>query len=1033
MKTLLLILVAISITVLTYSQEKVSSIQGNPSSAFFNINQISTVLKFNGISDVDIYGANSGLVYPKGSGKASVFQSGVLWGALVRSDSSLHIGGSAYRSGLQGGKILNYGFPWQQLDAEDEFAENVRIYRVRKDVFPGCSMVDLDAEIFDEQKTYDEIHQQYEKDWIEWPANDGAPFEDINSNGLYEPTIDIPGYPGAHQTLWFVANDLSAAQTEYLYNSLPIGIELQVTIWGYTDNSQLNNMFFKKYKVINKSNEFLDSMFISIWSDPDLGNATDDFVGCDTLLNLAYAYNSTNFDAIYSYSPTSIGFKLLNGPIRDEQNKLISSFHYRRRGEIYPDEIQPSYIYNEMNGKYFTGLPFIDPRNYDTTKFPLSGNPFDGEGWIEGIENQPSDRRMMLNAGPFVMSPSDTQEIVFAEIAALGGDNINSLRILHYYSIYAQELYNNSFNFAPILAPEFDRLSLSLHQYLGSIELLWENNELNNVIENYNIEGYTFQGYNLYQLYSNINCPSNGKLIETFDKIDEISEIYGNIMNPITGDPEFGLMFNGSDSGIKRKLRIDWDYINNSYLRPNDKYYYGVTAYFYNLNNPNSSFEIPIGQNEFIFQENLPGPSVGDSILVTHTSGNCEAKIEILVVDPYSLTGHDYIIYFTPNGSYKIFWNLKDVTLGNDILLNQEPYLEGMKLPSIDGFQIKLVNPTGFKSFSVISNSNGILNPEEDGAFPFQGFPTPNNQGPISGVQQATNSSRWAIHSADENNIGTFKTFNREISENDSLWEIILPNDYEIRFTQTGSKACKVYDNNEILNVPFELWNVGINTLEEVSDDYRMIPWIFENANNLIFDISGDHSATGDNNDPYSDWFYWANPSVTTPGQSGYLDAEQRMLLGNYDGAGDSLVMAKMVLVNWNGGATLPYNADMPETGTTFRITTHKSPIPGVDEFTFNTERLDTLSYFSNYSLGQNYPNPFNPITTIIFKLITRVKVEIDVYNIIGEKIITLVDTEMDPGIYSIQFDANTYASGVYFYQLRAANFIQTKKMVLLK
>lgn len=254
MKTCALILVTFFISFFSYSQEKISSIQGNPIRTHFNINQISTVLYFDGISDIDEYQANSGFVYPKGTGKAAIFQSGVLWGAVVRSDSSIRIGGSTYRTGLQAGKVLNDGLPWYQLTAEDELAENVRIYRVRKDVYPGSPVVDLNSEMNDEQKTYEEIRQQYEKDWIEWPVANGAPFQDINSNNFYEPTIDIPGYTGANQTIWYVANDLNQSRTVNFYNSDPIGIELQVTIWGYSDDSELNHMLFKKYKLINKSN-----------------------------------------------------------------------------------------------------------------------------------------------------------------------------------------------------------------------------------------------------------------------------------------------------------------------------------------------------------------------------------------------------------------------------------------------------------------------------------------------------------------------------------------------------------------------------------------------------------------------------------------------------------------------------------------------------------------------------------------------------------------------------------------------------------
>ena len=53
-----------------------------------------------------------------------------------------------------------------------------------------------------------EIRTQYELDWTEWRAQDGAPFQDVDANGIYNPNVDVPGIPGAAQTIWFVANDL---------------------------------------------------------------------------------------------------------------------------------------------------------------------------------------------------------------------------------------------------------------------------------------------------------------------------------------------------------------------------------------------------------------------------------------------------------------------------------------------------------------------------------------------------------------------------------------------------------------------------------------------------------------------------------------------------------------------------------------------------------------------------------------------------------------------------------------------------------
>jgi hypothetical protein len=86
------------------------------------------------------------------------------------------------------------------------------------------------------------------------------------------------------------------------------------------------------------------------------------------------------------------------------------------------------------------------------------------------------------------------------------------------------------------------------------------------------------------------------------------------------------------------------------------------------------------------------------------------------------------------------------------------------------------------------------------------------------------------------------------------------------------------------------------------------------------------------------------------------------------------------------------------------------------------------------FALEQNYPNPFNPSTTINFTLGKASNVKLSVYNLLGQKVATLVDSRMNAGRQSVVFDASRYASGVYFYRLDAgSNFNSVKKMLLLK
>ena len=86
-----------------------------------------------------------------------------------------------------------------------------------------------------------------------------------------------------------------------------------------------------------------------------------------------------------------------------------------------------------------------------------------------------------------------------------------------------------------------------------------------------------------------------------------------------------------------------------------------------------------------------------------------------------------------------------------------------------------------------------------------------------------------------------------------------------------------------------------------------------------------------------------------------------------------------------------------------------------------------------SFALEQNYPNPFNPSTTINFTLGKASDVKLMIYNILGQRVTTLVDTRMNAGQQSIVFDASKLASGVYFYRLEAGNFNSVKKMLLLK
>ncbi|NOS84890.1 MAG: T9SS type A sorting domain-containing protein [Ignavibacteria bacterium] len=87
----------------------------------------------------------------------------------------------------------------------------------------------------------------------------------------------------------------------------------------------------------------------------------------------------------------------------------------------------------------------------------------------------------------------------------------------------------------------------------------------------------------------------------------------------------------------------------------------------------------------------------------------------------------------------------------------------------------------------------------------------------------------------------------------------------------------------------------------------------------------------------------------------------------------------------------------------------------------------------ANYSLSQNYPNPFNPQTKIKFAVPKASFTKLVIYDLLGREVTTLVDEELKPGTYEADWDGSNFSSGVYFYKIISGDYVETKKMVLMK
>ncbi len=126
-----------------------------------------------------------------------------------------------------------------------------------------------------------------------------------------------------------------------------------------------------------------------------------------------------------------------------------------------------------------------------------------------------------------------------------------------------------------------------------------------------------------------------------------------------------------------------------------------------------------------------------------------------------------------------------------------------------------------------------------------------------------------------------------------------------------------------------------------------------------------------------------------------------------------------------------------PQPGDIYNFYT-KKPVADSDVYEFDAS-LSSLDFADKekqpnlFSLFQNYPNPFNPVTAIGYRLSVFSQVDLSIYNQLGERVKTLVSENQPAGEYEINWDASQYASGVYYYQLKAGDFKHVRKMILIK
>jgi hypothetical protein len=165
--------------------------------------------------------------------------------------------------------------------------------------------------------------------------------------------------------------------------------------------------------------------------------------------------------------------------------------------------------------------------------------------------------------------------------------------------------------------------------------------------------------------------------------------------------------------------------------------------------------------------------------------------------------------------------------------------------------------------------------------------------------------------------------------------------------------------------------------------------------------------------------------STATETNNNGFNVERKSVTGNWE---------NVAFVKGNGTTTSKSNYsynDQNLNGTKYSYRLKQVDFDGSFSYS-KTVEVDLNKVFT-YSLNQNYPNPFNPSTTINFSLAKAGNVKLTVYNLLGQEVKSLMNGVMEAGNHTVPFDASNLNSGVYLYKIESGNFVQVRKMTLMK
>jgi len=997
--------------------KKLAKVNTNDDYEFIAVNNIKMWVSNNGDGSHYPNTDGSGFYWPGGrkATQTAIFEDGLIWGGLV--DGDIRVNGNTHRQGLQAGKILENG------QADDPTIEKYRVYKIRKNweqltIEDGFTQNELDS---------------FKKDYEKWPGNDGAPFNDYDGDGIYTKGIDEPKHEG-DETLWFVSNDLDSHRTTFTFGKPPIGLEVQTTVYGF-NNPSLEDVVFKKYKIINKGFHQVDSMFFGYWSDADLGDAGDDYFGCDIPLNLSYYYNSSVEDDIYGDAPPSVGFCFIQGPKRNNNLLDISSsamFIPDPYGEPIGIAELSLQMYNYLNGILWNGKPYIDPHSGEDTKYVLSGDPVTGTGWYEGHVGWPGgplpgDRRALISSGPVTMAPGDTQEVVIAIIVGQGLDNINSINHLRFNTQLAQFAYDTNFEVLnPPATPNLKSVSQD-----KKVTLYWDDEAEKNFDNQY----YEFEGYRLWQ-YSNL-AGDNPIEIAIIDIDNDLKIIYDKIK-------ENGLLIEKPviithNSGLSHTFDIEQDIISGKKLLNGNPYYFGISAFSYLADGRPKVLEsipriiktIP-GQNKIDISHTFENK---DFIEAKQISGDGDGTIGLNVIDPEFLNGHTYKIFFEEKlqNPYELKYTIFDQTDGDTLvksILSSADSKFNRAQSEVDtmlftnGFQFVVQN-TAYDSIEVsglesaikevveINGSDGV---ELDEPINVAGSPSSRGDWRLLALSEFNQDSIF------ETSSGILKALNWKGKAGQGVFEIRFTSEVEgseyyltgYRLTHNAKTAAFYDDPKAVGKVPFQIWFMGPD-VGDTSDDQRLIIKIQDEAFGSFEVVDSTWSQLG----PESNFAgKWETIYAYFPIDSLYPESLPEM----------SGLLNRPLDIHKIGNLVL--DGSIPESGTVVRIDTWQ-PLSNLDTFVVTAtapvlndyahakENLNKISVFPNPYFGTD---PFGRFPDRNYMRFTDLpqKVIIRIFTLSGQ-LVQKIEKESDSPWLDWDLrnrDGRAVASGIYLAHL---------------